>query len=112
MSSQDGGVSGEVVEVVHDDSHEQVEHQEAAEEDKGDKEEVGDVAAAHLVWLQQLPRGGVPLDSSGITDLPCSTSQHDVRPGLTSSTSKIFVENRKLFYRQQNTMKHSELIGV
>ena len=112
MSSQDGGVSGEVVEVVHDDSHEQVEHQEAAEEDKGDKEEVGDVAAAHLVWLQQLPRGGVPLDSSGITDLPCSTSQHDVRPGLTRGTSKILVENRKLFYRQQNTMKHSELIGV
>ena len=43
MSSQDGGVSGEVVEVVHDDSHEQVEHQEAAEEDEGDKEGISEV---------------------------------------------------------------------
>ena len=48
MSSQDGGVSGEVVEVVHDDSHEQVEHKEGAKEDEGDEIGVGHVGAASL----------------------------------------------------------------
>ena len=43
VGTQDGTVSGEVVEVVHDDGHEQVEHEEAAEEDEGDEEGVGEV---------------------------------------------------------------------
>ena len=34
---------GEVVEVVHDHSHKEVEHEEAAEEDEGDKVGVGEV---------------------------------------------------------------------
>ena len=87
VSTQDGTVSGEVVEVVHDDGHEQVEHEEAAEEDEGDKEEVGDVAAAGLARLQQLPGGAVLLDGPGVTLLSGSTGQHDVRPGLSCSTS-------------------------
>ena len=37
MRPQYWGVPGEVVKVVHDDSDEQVEHEEAAEEDEGDK---------------------------------------------------------------------------
>ncbi len=41
VSPQDGRVSGQVVEVVHDDGHEQVEHQEGAEEDEGDEVGVG-----------------------------------------------------------------------
>ena len=31
VSSENGGVSGQVIKVVHDDSHEQVEHQERTE---------------------------------------------------------------------------------
>ena len=40
VGAQDGGVPGQVVEVVHDDGHEQVEHDEAAEEDEGDEVDV------------------------------------------------------------------------
>ena len=54
MSPKDGAVPGEIVKVVHDDSHEQVEHEEAAEEDKSDEEKVGDVAATGLSRLQKL----------------------------------------------------------
>ena len=54
VSTQDGTVSGEVVEVVHDDGHEQVEHQEAAEEDEGDEEGVGEVGAAGFTRVQDL----------------------------------------------------------
>ena len=46
VRAQDGGVPGEVVEVVHDDGHEQVEHDEGAEEDEGDEVDVGQVGAA------------------------------------------------------------------
>ena len=87
MGTQDRAVPGEVVKVVHDDGHEQVEHEEAAEEDEGDKEEVGDVAAAGLAGLQQFPRGAVLLDGSGVTFLSGTAGQHDVGPGLTSRTS-------------------------
>ena len=48
MSAEDGGVPGQVVKVVHDDGHEQVEHEEAAEEDKGDEEHVGQLVSAQL----------------------------------------------------------------
>ena len=46
---------GEIVKVVHDDGHKEIEHEEAAEEDEGDEEGEGDVGAAGLVRLQQLP---------------------------------------------------------
>jgi hypothetical protein len=44
----------EIVKVVHDDGHEEIEHEKAAEEDEGDEEGEGDVGAAGLVRLQQL----------------------------------------------------------
>ena len=74
MSSQNGRVSGEVIKVVHDDSNKQVEHEEAAEEHEGDKEEVGDVTATLLVRLQEFSRCHVPLDGSWITNLSGTTS--------------------------------------
>ena len=46
VRAEDGGVSGEVVKVVHDDGHEQVDHDEGAEEDEADKVEIGGVASA------------------------------------------------------------------
>ncbi len=54
MRSEDGGVPCQVIEVVHDDGHEQIEHDEAAEEDEGDKVDVRHVRAARLVRVQQL----------------------------------------------------------
>ena len=88
VGAKDGGVPREVVKVVHDDSHEEIEHEEAAQEDKGDEEEVGDVAAAHLARLQQLARGLVPLDGPRVTDLARPAGQHDVGPRLPSGTSR------------------------
>ena len=41
MSPQNGAVSGQVVEIVHDDSDKEVQHEKAAEEHEGDKEHVG-----------------------------------------------------------------------
>ena len=48
------GVPGEVVEVVHDHSHEEVEHEEAAEEDEGDEVGIGEVRTATLFRVQHL----------------------------------------------------------
>ena len=41
MGAQDGRVSGQVVEVVHDDGNEQVEHDEWTQEDEGHEVDVG-----------------------------------------------------------------------
>ena len=52
MSSQDRGVSGEVVEVVHDDSHEQVENEEATDDEETDEVEISKVVAAPVtIWI-------------------------------------------------------------
>ena len=70
MGPEDGGVPGEVVEVVHDDGHKQVEHDEGAEEDEGHEVDVGDVRAAGLVRVDEKACGLVPLVSSLITRSP------------------------------------------
>ena len=48
MFTKNRRVPGEVVEVVHDDRDEEVEHEEAAEEDEGHEEHVGQFVPAHL----------------------------------------------------------------
>ena len=48
VGAEDGPVAGEVVEVVHDDGHEQVEDEEAAHDEEADEVDVGDVIAAAL----------------------------------------------------------------
>ena len=40
VGAEDGGVPRQIVKVVHDDGHKQVEHDEAAEEDEGDEVDV------------------------------------------------------------------------
>ena len=81
VGAEDGGVPGQVVEVVHDDGHEQVEHDEAAEEDEGDEVDVGDIRATGLVRIYQ-EASLVPLVSSLVTGPAGQTVQHDVGPGL------------------------------
>ena len=87
VGAQDGGVSGQVVEVVHDDGHEQVDHDEAAEEDEGDKVEVGGVAATGLVWVEKFPCCLIPAVALLVTGPTSLAGQHDVRPGLSSGAS-------------------------
>ena len=82
VGAEDGGVPGQVVEVVHDDGHEQVEHDEAAEEDEGDEVYIGDIRATGLVRVYQ-EASLVPLVSSLITGSAGQTVQHDVWPGLS-----------------------------
>ena len=52
MSSQNGGIACQVIEVVHDDSHEKIEHEEGTEEDKGDEIKVGNLRPTRLVGGQ------------------------------------------------------------
>ena len=85
VGAQDGGVPGQVVEVVHDDGHEQVEHDEAAEEDEGDEVYIGYIRATGLVRVYQ-EASLVPLVSSLVAGPPRESVQHDVRPGLSGGT--------------------------
>ena len=82
VGAEDGGVAGEVVEVVHDDGHEEVDHDEAAEEDEADEVEVGGVAAAALLGVEQLARGVVARVALLVARPPALARQHDVRPRL------------------------------
>ena len=49
VGAEDGGVPCEVVEAVHDDGDDDVEHDEGAEEDEGDEVGDGEVVAARLL---------------------------------------------------------------
>ncbi len=53
MGTQNGRVSGQVVEVVHDDGDEQVEHDEWTQEDEGHKVDVGQGRAAVLAGVEE-----------------------------------------------------------
>ena len=82
VGAKDGGVSGQVVEVIHDDGHEEIDHDEAAEEDEADEVEVGGVAAAALLGVEQLARGVVARVALLVARPPALARQHDVRPRL------------------------------
>ena len=84
MGAQYGGVSSEVVKVVHDDRHEQVQHDERAEEDEGDKVDVRHVRSTGLFRIQKGPGGFVPLIGIDITRSAWQSIQHDVWPSFTS----------------------------
>ena len=51
---------GQIVEVVHDDGDEEVDHDEGAEEDEGDEVDVGHVGAAGLLRVDQLSGCRIP----------------------------------------------------
>ena len=87
VGAKDGGVSGQVVEVIHDDSHEEIDHDETAEEDEGDKVEVGGVAATGLVWVEKFAGGLIPAVALLIAGSAPLAGQHDVWPSLSSGTS-------------------------
>ena len=49
MGAEDGGVPGQIVEVVHDDGHEEIEHEEGAEHEEGDEVDIGKVGSTTLL---------------------------------------------------------------
>ena len=80
VRSQDGGVPGQVVKAVHDDGHHDVEHDEGAEEDEGDKVEVGPLGPTR--GLHDLARGRVDGEGEVIARTTLDAGHHDVRPSL------------------------------
>ena len=53
VTAQNGAVSGQVIETVHDDGDHDVQHDEAAQEDEGDEVGVGDVITTLLVGVDR-----------------------------------------------------------
>lgn len=77
MRAQDRRVPGEVIEVVHDDGDEEIQHEERAEENERHEVGVGHVGAATVrLLLLGLRVAGTTLQAR----------QHDVRPGLARGT--------------------------
>ncbi len=86
MRPQDGAVPGQVVEVVHDDGDEQVEHEERAEEDEGDEVGVGQVGPAgfdlgHVDGLRHC-EVHLGLQRLRVARPPGLAREHDTRPGF------------------------------
>ena len=89
MCAENGGIACQVIEVVHDDSHEEIEHEKGTEEDEGDEIKVGDLRAASLVGGQTFARRLIVLVRTGITGAAGLAGQHDTGPSLASCTSEI-----------------------
>ena len=62
VSAKDGRISGEVVKVVHDDSDEQVQHEEGAQEDETYEVGVGEVGAASFLPVYSFSGGFVEFE--------------------------------------------------
>lgn len=86
MCAQNWWVSGQVVEVVHDDSHEQVKHKERAEEDEGDKISVGHCWPASFLWVKDPVGCLIVLVGHGVAWPALLAGQHDAGPRLACGT--------------------------
>lgn len=82
MRAQNGRVAGQIVEAVHNDGHHNVEHNETAQEDEGNKVKVGDVRAAFLVRVHWQACRFVELDGAFVAEPARDAGHHDVGPGL------------------------------
>ena len=85
VSSQDWTIPGQVVKVIHDDGDKEIEHEEGAEEDEGNKVGVGEGGAADfgLVFARRLVEGECP----GVAGPTLLAREHDTGPGFTRRTS-------------------------
>ena len=88
MGAKDGRVAREIVEAVHDDSDDNVEHNEAAEEDERDEVKVSDVGAASLVGVDLKAGGLVDLMGAFITGSARDAGHHDIRPSFPGGASE------------------------
>lgn len=95
MRAQNGRVARQIVEAVHNDGDHNVEHNEAAQEDEGNKIEIGDVGAACLVRIHWQTCRLIELDGTLVAKPAGDTSHHDVRPGFSGRASKQHHESLK-----------------
>ena len=86
MRAKNGRVTCEVVKIIHDDGHEQVQHDERAEEDERYEVDIRHVWSTSLFWIQKSSSSFVPLIGIDIAWPTWQPIQHNVRPGFTSST--------------------------
>jgi len=89
MSAQNRRVPREIIEIVHDDGDEQIQHEERTEENERHEVDVSYVGAAIV--------GLVVLVGLFVAGLAFRTGQHDVRPSLTSSTPEKILFSARLF---------------
>ena len=91
VGAQNGRVPGQVVEVVHDDGHEQIEHEERAQEDERHEVGVSEVRAAEfwVVFAGRLVEG----HGDGVAGAAVFAGEHDARPGLSGGASKVHVHS-------------------
>ena len=82
VGAKDGPITGQVVEVVHDDGDEQVEDEEGADDEERDKVRVGEVGAAPGRIAGVL--APIVADHGGIL----LARQHDFLPGFTCRRSE------------------------
>ena len=85
----------EIVEAVHDDSHDNVEHNEGAEKDERYEVEVGDVGATSLLRVHQFPSGLVVDEGQLVARAAGNAGHHDVRPGFAGRASEKHQEGRE-----------------
>jgi len=81
MRAENRGITSEIIEIVHNDSDEKIQHKEGTEEDEGHKVDVGNVGAARVFRV-------LVLAGLRITWPTGTTGQHDCLPGLAGSTSR------------------------
>jgi len=84
VRAKNGPISRQIVEVVHDDGHEQVQNEEGADNEEGDKVGEGKVGATTL-FAVGVVRVGVALNC-GVFD----ARKHDLLPGFSSSWAKEY----------------------
>ena len=84
VRSENRRVPRQVVKVVHDDSHKEVEHEEGGEEDKGNKVDVGHARAARLGLVAA--RRLVKHHRVRIAGPPRIAGEHDTRPRFPRRT--------------------------
>lgn len=82
VRSQDTPIARQVVKVVHDDGHKQVDDEERAEHVERDKVGEGDAGAATLV------AGVVRIDVALDLERPVAAVQHNVLPRLAGGRAK------------------------
>ena len=86
VRAQDGAVSRQVVEAVHNDGDDDVQHDERAQEDEADEVEVGHVGSAGLLGVDHLSGRRVVLVGLQVAHPVRDAGHHDVRPGFASRT--------------------------
>ena len=106
VRAKDGGVTGEVVKTICDNSHNYVQHDEWTKEDEGDEIQVSDGGSTTFLWVSHVEFSIlciVPLMCVSITWSPIHSAHHYIWPCFTSSASRkkhmlLYVKILSSFY--------------